>query len=276
MSNTSIKYNNLSLPGKLIVIHIGIWLLTQIGKLVHFPWEDWLALNGTFSSFITTPWTLFTYMWTHANLGDDFFHLVFNMIWLWYFGQFFLRYHTTKQLLTLYIWGGLAGGIVFLLLSQGVLVGASGAIFALVAAVAVRQPNEPLYLNLFVRIVPLRMKWFALIALGLNLLRLAGGINTGGIICHLGGMLFGILYELNLRYRWTQNLFHRKATLKATPGGKRILSTDRQKDRDYNQRQQEQQKRIDSILDKISRSGYDGLTAEEKATLFDASQRKKS
>jgi len=270
------KYNNLNLPGKLIVIQVSLWVLTQISRLVHFPWEEWLALDSHIAELLFKPWTLFSYMWVHANLGDDLFHIIFNMMWLWTFGQFFLRYHTNKQLLILFICGGIAGGLAFLGLSDGYLIGASGAIFALVAAVAVRQPNEPIYLNLFVKIVAVRMKWFALIALGINIFHLFGGHNLGGIICHLGGMLFGVLYELNLLKGWSRKIFQSKPRMTATPGGKRTPHADQQKDIDYNQRQKEQQERIDAILDKISRSGYDGLTAEEKATLFDASQRKKN
>jgi len=277
------KYKNLHLPGQLVVIQLFIWLLTQIGRLIHFQWEAYFALDSRIGELLFKPWTLFTYMWVHANIGDDLFHIIFNMMWLWYFGQFFLRYHTSKQLLHVFIWGGIIGGLSFLLWGSCMndtfgqfLVGASGAIFALVAAVAIRQPNEPIYLNLFVRIVPISMKWFALIALGINIMHLLGGQNSGGIICHLGGMLWGALYELNLLKGWTKQLFSPKVHMAATPGGKRTPHPDKQKDIDYNQRQKEQQARIDAILDKISRSGYDGLTAEEKAALFDASQRKKS
>ncbi|MDO4497844.1 MAG: rhomboid family intramembrane serine protease [Bacteroidales bacterium] len=276
MSNIIDRYKNLNLPGKLIAIQVTVWLLVQLSRLIHFPWQYWLALDSDFIALLCRPWTLFTYMWMHAALGDDVFHIIFNMMWLWYFGQFFLRYHSNKQLLTVFICGGLLGGLAFLLLSNGYLVGASGAIFALVAAVAVRQPDEPIYLNFFVRIVPIRMKWFALIALALNLMHLTSGSNTGGIICHLGGMLFGVLFELNLRYGWTKKLYQPKPKMQASMGGKRPVGNERTKDRDYQQRQPDQQQRIDAILDKISRSGYDGLSAEEKAFLFDASHRKRN
>lgn len=270
------KYNNLPLPGKLVCWHILIWILTQAARFIHLPWEYYLALFSDSAQLALHPWSLFSYMWVHANLGDDLFHIIFNMMWLWYFGLYFIHYHTNRQLLGLYITGGLAGGIAFFLFGNGYLVGASGAIFALVAAVAVRQPNELIYLNLFVKVVPIRMKWFALIALGINILHLMGGDNVGGIICHLGGMLTGVNYELCLRYgRFRQLGKSKTPNLKATVGGKRTVQPDKQKDMDYNTRQKEYQQRIDAILDKISKSGYDGLSADEKAALFDASQRKK-
>lgn len=276
MSNIISKYNNLNLADKLVIIQVAIWILTQLCRLVHFPWEIWISLDSHFLTLLFKPWTLLSYMWVHANIGDDLFHIIFNMMWLSNFGAFFLHYHTNKQLLTVFLCGGIAGGLAFLCLSEGYLIGASGAIFALVAAVAVRQPNEYIYLNLFVKVVPLKMKWFALIALGINILHLMGGHNTGGIICHLGGMLFGVLYELNNLKGWTRQMFSTKPRLQATQGGKRTPHPDQQKDIDYNQRQRSQQERIDAILDKISRSGYEGLSTEEKAALFDASQRKKN
>lgn len=304
------KYKALNLPGKLIAIQVAIWSITQLLRLVRFlftgydcHWQDWLALHANLNEFVYTPWTLFTYFFVHANLGDNIFHLIFNMLWLWWFGQFFLRYHTGRQLLGTYLLGGLFAGVFYLLcfnlfpylhaityasanLNVAV-VGASGAIFALVAAVAMRQPDEALYLNFFVRVVPVKMKWFALAALAINLMNLAGGENIGGIVCHLGGMLFGVVFgflerkgidltrHFNLLCDWVADLFKPKPRMTATRGGKRPVYHDREKDHDYNRRKKEQQERIDAILDKISKSGYDGLTAEEKAMLFDASNRKK-
>lgn len=271
------QYKQLNLPGKIIVIEVAVWLLTQLSRITPIHWQDWLALHAEPRYFIGTPWTLFTYMWTHADIGQDVFHIVINMIWLWWFGQLFMQTHNNKQFLQLFIFGGLFAGLSFLLFGQGSVVGASGAIFALVAAVGVSRPNDPIYLNGFVKIVILRLKWFAVIALSINLLSLAAGNNVGGIICHIGGMLFGVLYALNEHYRWTQKWFTKKPKMTATRGGARTVRTnDRQKDMDYNQQKHEHQKQIDAILDKISRTGYDGLTAEEKAMLFDASQRKKS
>jgi hypothetical protein len=172
-------------------------------------------------------------------------------------------------------------------MSHTVVVGASGAIFALVAAVAMRHPDEAIYLNFFVRVVPLKMKWFALAALAINIMNLANGQNVGGIVCHLGGMLFGVAYGYEERHgiditRWFNRMCDALADalkprpkMKATRGGKAHVPNDRAADHDYNQRQHVQQQRIDAILDKISKGGYDALSAEEKAMLFDASQRRK-
>ena len=285
------QFKALSLPGQLVTINIAVWLVLQLARLASYVltgndcyWEPYLALHAGLDWFVRTPWTLLTYFFVHANLGDNIFHLIFNMMWLWWFGQFFLRLHTTRQLLGVYLSGGLVAGVVFLLwfnimpsadpLASPMVVGASGAIFALVTAVAVRQPDEPIYLNLVVKTVPVRMKWVALLALLLNILNLNAGTNTGGIVCHLGGMLFGLVF--GLAERRGVDLFKVKPKMKATRGGSGHVPNDRQKDHDYNQQQHEHQQRVDAILDKISKSGYDGLTAEEKAFLFDASHRRKS
>ena len=304
MSSYIDRYKSLNLPGKLIAINVVLWLLTQVARLGWWlfvtddlPWQSVLALHADIDTFVRTPWTLLTYFFVHANFGDNIFHLLFNMLWLWWFGQFFLRYHTGRQLLGVYLLGGLMAGVVFLLsfqvfpslhaLQGTSVVGASGAIFALVAAVAIRQPEEAIYLNFFVKVVPLRMKWFALLALGINLMDLANGSNVGGIVCHLGGMLFGILFGLaerrgidltrhfNLLCDTVAEWFKPRPKMRASRGGGRHVPTDRQQDHDYNARQRERQQRVDANLDKISKSGYDGLTAEEKAFLFDASNRRK-
>ena len=132
------------------------------------------------------------------------------------------------------------------------------------------------------------MKWFALFALLINLINLSNGENIGGIICHLGGALYGCIFGICERHqtditrpiiRWCQHiadLVKPKAKMKATRGGGSHIPNDRKMDHDYNQQKHDQQQRIDAILDKISKSGYDGLTAEEKTLLFTASRRRKS
>ena len=281
------KYKALDLPGKLIAINVIIWLMLQLLRLLSWiflsqelHWQEWLALHADTQSFFFKPWTLLTYMFVHADLGVNFFHLLFNMLWLWWFGHAFLRYHTEGLLLKVYLLGGIIAGFVYEFAAifmdslQGTLiVGASGAIFALVGAVAMRQPNEVVYMNFFVRIIPVKMKWIAVVALLINVMDLMQGSNTGGIICHFGGMAFGLCYGLIERY---PKLFQKSPRMTATKGGAGYVHNDRKADHDYNQRKKEHQQQIDAILDKISKSGYDGLTAEEKAILFDASQRRKS
>lgn len=298
-------FKKLSLPGKLIYINAVVYLITQLWRLLlvlccinGFDWQNYLALHANLHDFLFTPWTLFTYFFTHADIGIDFLHIVFNMLWLWWFGVFFLRYHTGRQFLSVYLLGGLFSGLFFLLVynvfpyflyerQHAAVVGSSGAIFALIVAVAMRSPNETLYLNFIVRTLSVKMKWIAVAAIVVNILSLPSSYNIGGIVCHLGGALWGLIYGyyeargVNIALWFERicdkvtNWFKPRPRMQATRGGARTVNADRRKDMEYNAEQKAHQERIDAILDKISKSGYDGLSAEDKQILFDASHRKK-
>lgn len=299
-----IDYKKLSLPGKLIYINVVVYAITQLWCLCQvlfcisgFDWQNFLALHANPYDFMLKPWTLFTYFFTHADLSQDLFHIVFNMLWLWWFGDFFLRYHTGRQFLSVYLLGGIFSGLFFLLVYNifpyfvfdrtfTSVVGASGAIFALIVAVAMRSPEETLYLNFIIRTVGVKMKWVAVAALAINVLSLPSSYNIGGIVCHIGGALWGFIYGYyeakgKNAARWFEqlcdkiaNMLKPRPKMQATRGGARTVNADKRKDMDYNASQKARQAKIDAILDKISKSGYDGLTAEEKQMLFDASHRK--
>lgn len=297
------SYKKLSLPGKIIAINVTVWVITQLWRLIvllfvinGYDWQDFLALHSNLRDFWLTPWTLVTYMWVHADLGVNLFHLVFNMLWLWWFGQYFLRWHTGRQFLGVYLVGGIFAGLFFLWVYNAFpyfaldrqytsLIGASGAIFGLVTAVAVARPDDQIRLNLILTVFPLTMKWLAVLALGISILNIS--TNTGGIVCHIGGAVWGALYALferrgvdltgwfNRVADWVTNLFKPSPRLKATRGGARApFPGERDRDTDYNARKRARQEQIDRILEKISQNGYDALTAEEKQLLFDASKKK--
>lgn len=301
-----INYKSLPSYGKIIYVTIAVYAFTQLWKLAAvlfcwsgYDWSHWLALPANLNDFALRPWTLLSYMFCHANLTRDPFHILFNMLWLWWFGQFFMRNHTSKQMVSFYICSGMVAGLFFLFCYNifpyfsldryyTEVVGASGAIFALIVAVAIERPDEVLGLNLFVKVVWIRMKWLALVVLGINLLCYRAG-NDGGLVCHIGGAIFGALYAMMERKgkditAWPAHLFEivnrwihdlRRPRMTATRGGKREpISADKKRDMDYNAAQKNSDAQIDAILDKISRQGYNGLTAEEKQLLFDASKRK--
>lgn len=303
-----IKYKNLPIYGKLIYITVAVYLFTQLWKLIGVlfvmsghNWTHWLALSANLNEFLFHPWTLLTYMFCHADLSQDPFHIIFNMLWLWWFGQFFMQSHSSKQLLSFYLTSGIFAGVFYLLCFNifpyfrldryfSYVVGASGAICALIVAVGMRHSEQVVGLNLFVKVVWVKLKWLALIVLGLTIITGFNGANTGGNVCHIGGILFGLWYGFmerkgvdicawpmklidKIRY-WIQDF--RKPKMKATPGGRRDpIGAEKQRDMDYNADKRSQEEQIDAILDKISKNGYDGLTAEEKQMLFDASKRKK-
>lgn len=293
--------------GKMIYITVVVFIVTQLWKLFTllfcwsgYAWQDWLALPSNLNDLLFRPWTLLSYMFCHADLSVDPFHIVFNMLWLWWFGGYFMRSHTTRQFVSFYLSCGLMAGLFFLLCYNvfpyfsierhfSTLVGASGVIFGIVVAVAMRHPEDMMGLNLFVKVAWVKMKWFAIGVLAVSFFCL-GGNNTGGHICHIGGALFGLVYGYYERKgidicawpakliagldQWIKNLGKPKMT--ATRGGRRDpIGAEKRRDMDYNADKRSQEDRIDAILDKISRNGYDVLSAEEKQLLFDASRRKK-
>lgn len=271
------RFKRGSIVEQLIYINIGMFLLTIIigsfsglfkgqGNFIY----DWFSLSSSFDVFITRPWTIISYGFLHA----DFLHILFNCIVLFYFGKLFLDYFTAKQLLNFYLLGTLFGGVLFLL-SQNYfpvfegrvypLVGASAGISAIVIGVATYIPNYQLQFR-FIGYVKI---WhLAAIFISLDIMQLAGS-NGGGHFAHLGGAIFGFLYvsqasnkELNL-FGWLSDLFKTKrkplktvykSKKKTAPTPKHIKPDNQQK--------------IDGILDKISKSGYDTLTKEEKEFLF--------
>lgn len=298
------KYNALTLPGKLIAINVVVYALTQIYKLLTmlfcvtgYHWQDVFALHANLNTLAMTPWTLFTYMFVHADMNQDIFHILFNMMWLYYFGIFFMRYHTGRQFLGAYLTGGLFAGLFYILTynlfpyfvyerNYVSLVGASGAIFAIIVAVAMRQPNEKIGLNFIFFQTTLSMKWLAIIAVAISFINALGPSNSGGNVCHLGGAIWGFIYGLaerrgvdvtrgfNTLADKIVDLFKSKPKMKTQRGGAHVFNTERQKDMDYNARQKAQEKQIDAILDKMRKTGYNGLSEEEKRTLFNAGNKK--
>lgn len=282
---------------QLIYINAGIFIvgtiisvLLQLFNLSATQLFDLFALPASLDQFILQPWSLITYMFMHAG----FLHILFNMLWLYWFGNLFLYFFTGKHLRGLYILGGICGGLLYMAaynifpyFSQAVsyttLVGASASVLAIVAATAYREPNFQVRLLLFGAV---RLKYLALIVIGTDLLFITSS-NAGGHIAHLGGALAGLWFAASLSKGkdmtyWINGLldgiaalFQRK-TWKRKPKMKVHYAegkTSRAKDYDYNAQKKAQSDEIDRILEKLKKSGYDSLTTEEKKSLFDASKR---
>jgi membrane associated rhomboid family serine protease len=250
-------------------------------------------LPPSVSDLVFRPWTLITYGFSHS-LGDIF-HIIFNMLILYWFGQIVVSEIGSNRLLGLYVWGILAGAVAFLMLYNLVpffiqlrgstlgLIGASAGVYAVVVAAGTLLPNVKM--NLFI-IGEVSLKWIALGYVILSFVSLAGG-NAGGNMAHLGGALMGYLFVIQYKKGndWSkpiisitsffQNIFKRKPKMKAYRGGASSYKTD-----DSNSQKQartkktaEEQNTIDAILDKISDSGYESLTQKEKQILFHASKK---
>lgn len=232
--------------------------------------NDYLSLPAYPPKLLTRFWTPLTYMFMHAGV----LHILFNMLWLYWFGQIFEEYLGKKRTLGLYIMGGLSGALLFILAFntipafthanaayEAIMVGASASVMAIIVATATLLPDYTISL---IFIGPVRLKWLALFFVIMDFLGISG-LNAGGEISHLGGALLGYAYirQLQNGNDWIggiNKLFKGRPKLK-------IVAKNTSKNPSAHPRQEE----IDIILDKISRSGYDSLSKQEKEILFRAS-----
>ncbi|NDK55105.1 rhomboid family protein [Pontibacter fetidus] len=268
----------------LIVVRTLLHLLSSSG--VYDVAMSFIALHSDLGKFITRPWTLITYFFTHQG----FLHIIFNMLNLYWFGQLVREYLGDKKLLSLYVIGGIAGGVLYMLsynfipyfadrAYNSVMIGASASVLAIVVAAATLLPNYTFNLLL---IGPVRIKY---IALFLVILSISGAVgdNAGGNIAHLGGALMGWLFIKQLQrgndmgrplhafFDFVTGLFTRKPKLKVTH--RTTTFAGKTNGKTTTTPGKPSQKEIDLILDKISSSGYESLSKEEKQKLFQASQK---
>lgn len=270
---------------KLIYLNLGVFLLLHAAIAILFLSNaqektetllTWLAVPANLKSLLVRPWTIFSYMFLHR----DFFHILFNIAWLYWFGKIFLQYLDEKKLLSLYILGGFAGAAVFIasynifpvLKEQApaaIAIGASAAVMAIVFAISSFVPNHSMYIIL---IGPVKIIWIALISFFLSSV-VDFSVNTGGKIAHMGGALFGYLFIV--RYKqgkditiWFSEILDFIFSFFKTREKMKVSHKRTMNDIDYNAVKLEKQKEIDRILDKISKSGYESLSSQEKEMLF--------
>lgn len=269
----------------LFAIPLIIFSIFRLGgaMLPEFDWrvggtQNWFSLSSEISDLVWKPWTLITYAFLHY----DFLHLLFNMLWLYFTGRLFLTFFTQKQFFGLYILSAIFSGLVFIAgyqllpMLQGVsapMVGASGAIMAVLVATAVYAPYYEVRLML---IGTVKLWHIAAVFIVLDLID-ASLANSGGHIAHLAGALFGFIYIKLLQNStdlskgvsavidFFANLFKPR---KATPFKKVHRNTTPPAQNNTPKPRDLTQKQIDDILDKISKSGYDSLTKAEKDFLF--------
>lgn len=279
LDDLKLQYRTGGMVQKLIFWNIGCFLLSlvffykfSVGK---FEIPTWIALSSHLETFISSPWTLITFNFFHFG----FFHLIFNLLLLHFSGRLFSTYFTDKQLLGVYVLGGIFSGISFVLSyvfvgKAGMLIGASGAIMAILLSAATYAPFMLLRIPL-VGIVKLWHVTFVILLLDLIQLPLD---NTGGHIAHLGGALFGFLYikllkkgvDLSNGISKVIDFFVNHFKPKKKTPFKNVHRNATKKAVNSFSEKNVTQKQIDDILDKISKSGYDSLTKEEKEFLFKA------
>jgi len=278
---------------KFIFINVAVFVLVHlIGLLIYFftgvsgssMVASWLALPADLGQLILKPWTIISYMFLH----EGFLHLAFNMLILYFGGQIFLQFLDAKKLIGTYILGGISGGLLFILtfnifpvfneiVSGALALGASASVMAVLIAIAAYVPNYTVRLMFLGNV---KLKYIALFYVIMDIISIPQG-NSGGHIAHLGGAFFGFYFAYRLRsgkditvgvnrlLNYFTYLFSSKRKMKVVyknPGKTKS-------DVAYNAQKTANQQKIDAILDKISKSGYDSLSKEEKAILFDASKK---
>lgn len=281
---------------RLILINVIVYLFISLLRIINFlSNESDLVLSFThsvisffsfpisFSGFLHAPWTIITYSFSHI----DFMHLLFNMLTLYWFGEILLRYTSSKKIIPLYVFGAIAGGLFSLISIEALpaliifkglpMVGASASVTAIIVAAAVLVPNYKL--NLFL-IGEVKLIYVAAFTIFISFLNVAVYTNVGGNLAHLGGALMGYIFisqykkgkdlskGINLFFDWINKIFKTQSKSTMNVVHKRSIS-----DEEYNYNKKMQEQKVDEILDKISKSGYESLTKSEREFLSNVNKK---
>jgi len=273
---------------KLIYINISVFivlnLLGIILKLFNLPADYlwfYLKVPSDLTQLMYHAWTVITYMFVH----EGFMHIFFNMLCLFWFGKIFLMLFSEKQLVGLYLIGGLIAALFYIvafnvfpfyspIVHQSLMLGASGSIMAIIIATAVQSPNMEMQLLILGSV---KLKYIAIVAVLTSFFGITSD-NGGGQLAHLGGALAGYLFVVSLRQGKDltsvmslildaiYTLFRpRKLRVKPNPNPRKSTMNDA----DFNVNKARKIAEIDRILDKIKTSGYESLSTEEKKRLFE-------
>jgi len=282
------KLTQLNVFEKIIAANVAIFLIGQYLKLVLNTESSlsWFSLPSDFFDFLMLPWTIVSYAFLHY----DFMHILFNMLWLYFIGRFFVNMFNSKLGLNIYFLGAISGGLMFLLAynvfpnvfhSGRILVGASAAIRALLIFICAYMPNMDVKLFTF----NIKLKHIGIAIVVIDAFGLYNGIldpingNAGGYLSHFGGTILGYLYGSQLNKgndigKWFEPIIDRVLNLfKSNKSSLKTVHKRKGKVAGYNKdefKEFNNQKQVDIILDKISKSGYDSLTKAEKEFLFRA------
>ncbi|MDN3594711.1 rhomboid family intramembrane serine protease [Zunongwangia endophytica] len=291
------KINTATVTEKLIAANVIAFLLfgllNTIFTLFNIPgfksFYNWFVLPSDPAEFILKPWTIITYSFLHGGIW----HLLSNMLILYFSGMYFLNFFSPKRLLNYYFLGVLVGALVFMLSynlfpafagGKSYLVGASAGVMAVLIGVATQAPN--MYIRLMI-IGNIKFWWLAAFLVALDVIQIPMG-NAGGHLAHLGGAGLGYLYTTQLHKgndigAWWESTMdgiasifkknEKKARMKTvhkSSNKKGSTTSNSSKRKSNGMSKSEKQQEIDAILDKISKSGYESLTKAEKDFLFQA------
>jgi membrane associated rhomboid family serine protease len=283
MANGGLQYQfaRLNIAEKLIAINVLIFILDGLSAaLLGYSVSHWFHLPKDFLAFFGQPWSLVTYSFFHAGLG----HIFWNMLMLYFTGRIFLNLFDNQRFLNVYFLGVIIGGIVFLLSynifptllnTNTALIGASAGVTAVLIFICAYIPNQE------VRIIFFNVKlWYVGVFFVLvDLIQIPYGGNVGGRLAHLGGAFLGYIYARQLLngkdigagftrfveaiaqlFKPKEKKANMKTVYRKNASGNKTMDYDKAA----------KQKKIDTILDKISKSGYESLSKEEKDFLFKA------
>lgn len=286
---------------KLLVINTGVYLILLLARMIFglFGIENlltsMLGIPASAENLIKHIWTPITYMFVHM----DFMHILANMLWLYFMGRLFQYTFNNKQTLAVYILGGLSGALLYFLFFNLIptlhpyrdfsfCIGASAAVTALVISCCVNNPN--MEIRIF-GVIPMTLKWLGIIYVALDVIQVFSSSNAGGHVTHIGGAIYGLLFATMIRRgkditRGFNNMIDKIVSL--MPSGSKTRKSNmhvsykntsnartaqEMTDAEFNQQKAADQQRIDEILDKISKSGYNNLSKEEKEFLFKMSKK---
>lgn len=266
---------------KIIIANVVVFLLMALINVILFlagiggqsesAMIRYFMLPAKLGTLVVQPWSILTYMFLH----DGFFHILFNMLWLFWIGNILHEYLGNRKVYEAYFGAGIAGGVLFILCTNifpvlrhsidiTYALGASAGVLGVVVAAATLLPNYPIQLMFFGGV---KLKYIALVSIVLDLVGMPLS-NAGGHIAHIGGAIFGFLYikylyqDQYLLPAFIRNLFSKKSKVKIHYRSTFVKGETKSKP---------SQEEIDHILDKISKSGYDSLSKKEKEQLFKAS-----
>jgi len=268
-------------------VFTGIMLIIGLGGQV----RPWFGLPSDVTTLILKPWTLIT----HAFVHDGFMHILFNMLWFYWFGRIIQEFLGSDKVIGVFTMGVIGGILAYVgayniipqfqgAVDVATIVGASAGVTAAVVGAAVYFPN---YTVMMIFIGPVKIKYIALVTVFLSLIGTRGTVNPGGEFAHLGGALMGWLYMSQIKQgndigKWVistisffKSLFKPQPKIKVTHRGSRrpTQKSSAKKTRMKSSSNETPQSEIDAILDKISEKGYESLSKDEKQKLFNASKK---
>ncbi len=281
--NLKYQYASLSIAEKLIAINVIVFIIDGLlNALLGFSIMSWFELPKNFATFITQPWSIFTYSFFHGSLG----HIFWNMMLLYFSGRILLNLFGNKRFLNVYFLGVIAGGLIFLLSynifptlihTNTSLIGASAGVTAILIFVCTYIPTQEVRLFIF----NVKLWYIGAFVVLMDLVQISTSGNIGGHLAHLGGAIIGYVYakqlfngvDIGSGFEKVMNGVTNMFTKKEKKSPLKTVYTNKNKQQTNTTstyKKESNQRKIDSILDKISKSGYESLSQEEKDFLFKA------